>query len=85
MVQKYESLSSEKERECLLKNLLYGEKKRKVGPVASKNIYYFCYGKSIENKNDNLKGVLKKLVLRKLVLKDSTETLNDFEESVCLI
>ena len=85
LVQKYESLSSEKERECLLKNLLYGEKKRKVGPVASKNIYYFCYGKSVENKNDNLKGVEEVGVEEVGVKKDSTEKIDNFEESVCLI
>jgi crossover junction endonuclease MUS81 len=75
LVKKYESLSSEKERECLLKNLVYGDKKRKIGPVASKNIYYFCYGKIIENKNDNLKDCSS-------IAKDCDPELL---ESVCLI
>lgn len=51
LIAKYESLETEKQKERLLKEIVL-DNKRKLGPVASKNIYFFCYGKEEEKKND---------------------------------
>lgn len=53
LIAKYESLETEKQKERLLKEIVL-DNKRKLGPVASKNIYFFCYGKEEEKKNDTV-------------------------------
>lgn len=51
LIAKYESLETEKQKERLLKEIVL-DNNRKLGPVASKNIYFFCYGKEDKKKND---------------------------------
>ncbi len=49
LIAKYESLETEKQKERLLKEIVL-DNNRKLGPVASKNIYFFATEKKIKRK-----------------------------------